>query len=49
MATLRNLTISALRLAGATNIAQALRALARNNTRPLTLLGIPCTTSNNRL
>lgn len=41
MASLRNLAISALRLAGATNIAQALRAMARDTTRPLTLLGIP--------
>jgi predicted transposase YbfD/YdcC len=40
MATLRNLAISALRLAGTTNIATALRHTARNTTRPLTLLGI---------
>nr|CTQ95620.1 Mobile element protein [Kibdelosporangium sp. MJ126-NF4] len=43
MATLRNLAISALRLTGATNIAQALRAMSRDITRPLTLLGIPTT------
>ena len=41
MASLRNLVISALRLAGWTNIAQALRHMARDTTRPLTLLGIP--------
>jgi predicted transposase YbfD/YdcC len=41
MASLRNLAISALRLAGHTNIAQALRHMARNPTRPLALLGIP--------
>ena len=41
MAGLRNLAISALRLAGHTNIAAALRHTARNHTRPLTLLGIP--------
>jgi predicted transposase YbfD/YdcC len=40
MASLRNLAISALRLAGHTNIAQALRHMARNTTRPLQLLGI---------
>lgn len=40
MATLRNLAISALRLAGTTNIARALRTMSRNITRPLTLLGI---------
>lgn len=40
MATLRNLAISALRLAGETNIAQALRRLGRDATRPLALLGI---------
>jgi predicted transposase YbfD/YdcC len=40
MATLRNLAISALRLAGQTNIAQALRHLARDATRPLAILGI---------
>jgi predicted transposase YbfD/YdcC len=41
MAGLRNLAISALRLAGHTNIAQALRHMARDVTRPLGLLGIP--------
>jgi predicted transposase YbfD/YdcC len=40
MASLRNLAISALRHAGATNIAQALRHMTRDTTRPLTLLGI---------
>jgi len=40
MASLRNLAISALRQAGHTNIAQALRHLARDATRPLQLLGI---------
>jgi predicted transposase YbfD/YdcC len=40
MATLRNLAISALRLAGETNIAQALRRLGRDATRPLAILGI---------
>lgn len=40
MATLRNLAISALRLAGHTNIAQGLRHMSRDTTRPLTLLGI---------
>lgn len=49
MATLRNLAISALRTAGNTNIAQALRAMARDITRPLNLLGIPTPTSTNRL
>jgi predicted transposase YbfD/YdcC len=49
MATLRNLAISALRLTGATNIAQALRTMTRDITRPLTLLGIPTPTSPNRL
>jgi hypothetical protein len=47
MATLRNLAINALRLNGATNIAQALRAMARDITRPLHLFGItpqPATT-----
>jgi predicted transposase YbfD/YdcC len=38
MATLRNTAISLLRLAGWTNIAQALRHHARNARRPLTLL-----------
>jgi predicted transposase YbfD/YdcC len=41
MATLRNLAISALRHHGWTNIAKGLRHMARNPTRPLTLLGIP--------
>lgn len=41
MASLRNLAISALRLTGATNIAQALRRMSRDITRPLNLLGIP--------
>ena len=40
MATFRNLVISALRLAGATIIAAALRHHARDATRPLELLGI---------
>lgn len=40
MASLRNLAISALRLAGHTNIAKALRRMARDSTRPLQLLGI---------
>jgi predicted transposase YbfD/YdcC len=40
MAGLRNLAISALRLAGHTNIATGLRHTARDYTRPLTLLGI---------
>ncbi len=40
MATLRNLAISALRLAGETNITQALRRLGRDATRPLAILGI---------
>ena len=41
MATLRNLAISALRHHGWNNIAKGLRHMARNPTRPLTLLGIP--------
>ena len=40
MATLRNLAISLHRLAGATNIARALRHHARNADRPLHLLKI---------
>jgi predicted transposase YbfD/YdcC len=40
MASFRNLAVSVLRLAGHTNIAAALRATARQATRPLTLLGI---------
>jgi predicted transposase YbfD/YdcC len=39
MASLRNIAISLLRLAGRTNIAQALRHNARNPNRPLQLLG----------
>ncbi|WP_260479364.1 ISAs1 family transposase, partial [Kibdelosporangium aridum] len=45
MTALRNLAISALRLTGTTTIAQAPRAMARDITRPLTLLGIPTPTS----
>ncbi|MDR7303510.1 transposase [Haloactinomyces albus] len=41
MASLRNLTIGALRLAGHTNIAVGLRYAAREFTRPLQLLGLP--------
>jgi predicted transposase YbfD/YdcC len=40
MAALRNLAISALRLAGVTNIAAATRHHSRNHDRPLALLGI---------
>jgi hypothetical protein len=40
LATCRNLAISALRLAGHTNIAKALRHIARNTTRALTILGL---------
>jgi hypothetical protein len=40
MATLRNTAISLLRLAGNTNIAQALRHNARDPNRPLQLLGL---------
>lgn len=40
MATLRNLAINALRSNGWNNIAKGLRHMARNPTRPLTLLGI---------
>jgi len=40
MASLRNLTISLLRMAGAENIAQALRSCAWNRSLPLRLLGI---------
>ncbi|MET7999328.1 ISAs1 family transposase [Amycolatopsis sp. NPDC005232] len=40
MATLRNLTTSALRHTGWTNIAAGLRHMTRDTTRPLTLLGI---------
>jgi hypothetical protein len=49
MATLRNLAISALHLTGTTNIAQALRAMARDITRPLHLLGIPTPPAQTRL
>jgi hypothetical protein len=38
MASLRNLAISAHRLAGASNIAAALRHCARSATRPLAIL-----------
>jgi hypothetical protein len=41
MATLRNLAVGALRLAGSANIAAALRPNRRDPTRPLILLGIP--------
>ena len=40
MASLRNLAISLLRLAGVVNIAQGLRACARHPQRPLRLLGL---------
>jgi hypothetical protein len=40
MASLRNLAISTLRTAGHSSIAAALRHMARNPTRPLTLFGI---------
>ena len=40
MASLRNLAINALRMAGHTNIAAGLRTMARNPRRPLQLLGI---------
>jgi predicted transposase YbfD/YdcC len=40
LATCRNLAISALRLHGHTNIAKALRHIARNITRALTILGL---------
>jgi predicted transposase YbfD/YdcC len=42
MATLRNLAIGVLRLAGITNIAAGLRHTSRHPTRPLALLGIQC-------
>jgi len=42
MATLRNLAISLLRLAGAVNIAAALRFCSRRCQRPLRLIGVPC-------
>ena len=41
MASLRNLAISALRLAGHHNLARAIRRMARDTTRPLHLFGIP--------
>jgi len=41
MATLRNFAINTLRHNGWDNIAKGLRHMARNPTRPLTLLGIP--------
>ncbi len=40
MASLRNLAISLLRLGGASQIAPALRACARNRLRPLRLIGL---------
>lgn len=49
MATLRNLAISALRLAGVTNIAAGLRVLAKDITRALRLLGIGPAASDSRL
>jgi len=42
MASLRNLAIGALRLAGSANIAAALRHNSRDPTRALIILGIPC-------
>jgi len=42
MASLRNLAISLLRLAGAENIAAALRTCARRPQHPLRLLGLAC-------
>lgn len=42
MASLRNLAISLLRLAGVVNIAQGVRACARHPQRPLRLLGLAC-------
>ena len=41
MAAFRNLAISALRLAGHAGITTGLRHMARNHTRPSTLLGVP--------
>ncbi len=41
MASLRNLAINTLRHHGWNNIAKGPRHMARNPTRPLTLLGIP--------
>lgn len=40
MASLRNLTISVLRMAGATNIAQAIRCCSWNRDRALRLIGL---------
>lgn len=40
MATLRNLAISLLRMAGASNIAQGLRCCSWNRNRPLRLIGV---------
>ncbi len=40
LATCRNLAISALRFAGHTNIARAVRYIARNITRALTVVGL---------
>jgi hypothetical protein len=40
MATLRNLAIGALRLAGRNDIAEATRWAARNMERPFTILGL---------
>jgi len=40
MATLRNLAIGALRIAGHTNIAAGIRSVGRNITRALELLGL---------
>ncbi len=40
MASLRNLAISLLRIAGADNIAAAVRACGRNDNRALRLLGL---------
>lgn len=40
MASLRNLTISLLRMAGARNIARALRTCSWNGTKPLRLIGL---------
>ncbi|PRX61453.1 hypothetical protein B0I32_115310 [Nonomuraea fuscirosea] len=41
MASLRNLAIGALRLTGASNIAQAIRHISRDATRTLTVLDLP--------
>jgi hypothetical protein len=42
MASLRNLAISLLRLAGVGNLAAALRHNGRDPTRPLAILGLVC-------